>query len=725
MSNFALPRFITKNTSSPAFQKCLMFGYVFMIAVLAFLGMYLLKDPRRLAITGWAGLISLGFVGIWRWSWVGLHLVRSWIYQGIVFPRWRHRANAIPLADLPPVCLLVPTYKEKPWITERVFRSIALEARSLSQPITVATVSSGPEEDEAIVAALRLGDPTLASVRVFHAIDPGDGKRKALADGLRAIAQLDLPANTVIGLMDGDSEFTPGTLRQTLPFFHLFPNVGALTTDESPYVVGSYFFSEWFHLRFAQRHYMMSSISLSKKVLCLTGRFSLYRSEPALHPDFAAQLENDTLDDWLWGRFKFLSGDDKTTWYWMLRHTQYDLLYIPDVLVYSIESISGSLLNRVYQNMRRWFGNMLRNGNRALALGPKRLGGFVYLCLIDQRLSMWTSLVSPCLLLIAILKFNWIAVGLLVSWLVLSRSLTLILIFWGRESPLKPIHLPILLFTQWSSAFIKIWTLMNLPKQRWFNRGDRKLSSEGKAWIQWIRGVTSSWMLWLQGFSFGLLLFALLGWVDPIQDTIGFFRSASLKEIPSLTYVEVANYGVIPNDGKDDALALQKLIDQLPAKELVKVKLPIGELDLFSALKLYRNHTILEGQGTGRTILKVHSSGNSTGISNVGLLIQPSDYFGDSTTLLSANKTKKSSQLKAPIAGIEVRDITFTSDRLVKDQTTGIMIKDVENVSLKNLEFDSSFQDAILLDKEKGVHLEYITMNGSAIKNKSSIISQN
>jgi glycosyltransferase Alg8 len=336
---------------------------------------------------------------------------------------------------------------------------------------------------------------------------------------------------------------------------------------------------------------------------------------------------------------------------------------------------------------------------------------------------MWTSLVSPCLLLIAILKFNWIAVGLLVSWLVLSRSLTLIFIFWDRESPLKPIHLPILLFTQWSSALIKIWTLMNLPKQRWFNRGDRKLSSEGKAWIQWIRRATSSWMLWLQGFSFGLLLFALLGWVDPIQDTIGFFRSASLKEIPSLIYVEAANYGVVPNDGKDDALALQKLIDQLPAKELVKVKLPIGELDLFSALKLYRNHTILEGQGTGRTILKVHSSGNSTGIGNAGLLIQPSDQ--GSTTLLSANKTMKNSQFKAPLTDVEVRDITFTSDPLVKDKIAGIMIKDVDNISLKSLEFDSSFQDAILLDKEIDVHLEYITVNGSAIKNKSSIISQN
>jgi len=85
----------------------------------------------------------------------------------------------------------------------------------------------------------------------------------------------------------------------------------------------------------------------------------------------------------------------------------------------------------------------------------------------------------------------------------------------------------------------------------------------------------------------------------------------------------------------------------------------------------------------------------------------------------------KNSQFKAPLTDIEVRDITFTSDPLVKDKITGIMIKDVDNISLKSLEFDSSFQDAILLDKEKSVHLEYITIKGSAIKNKSSIISQN
>ncbi|NJR66450.1 MAG: glycosyltransferase family 2 protein [Leptolyngbyaceae cyanobacterium CRU_2_3] len=147
-----------------------------------------------------------------------------------------------------------------------------------------------------------------------------------------------------------------------------------MTTDELPLVTGSYVFSEWFHLRQAQRHYHMCSVSLSRKVTCLTGRFSLFRAETALDSTFADQLEIDTLNDWLWGNFKFLSGDDKSTWYWLLKRG-YDMIYVPDVAIYSIEAVSGSLLRRAYQNMRRWYGNMLRNSGRAIALGPKNPAG--------------------------------------------------------------------------------------------------------------------------------------------------------------------------------------------------------------------------------------------------------------------------------------------------------------------------------------------------------------
>ena len=92
----------------------------------AVIGLYLLRnDADRLALSGWENLIVLGTVGLWRWCWMMLHAIRSCFYRVWVFPRWRRKANRIPLEQLPPVAIVIPTYKEKPWITERVFGAIA------------------------------------------------------------------------------------------------------------------------------------------------------------------------------------------------------------------------------------------------------------------------------------------------------------------------------------------------------------------------------------------------------------------------------------------------------------------------------------------------------------------------------------------------------------------------------------------------------------------------
>src|SRR3546814_8639196 len=45
--------------------------------------------------------------------------------------------------------------------------------------------------------------------------------------------------------------------------------------------------------------------------------------------------------------------------------------------------------------MRRWFGNMCRTSGRAIALGPRRMGLFTWWCIVDQRLSIWTTLIGP------------------------------------------------------------------------------------------------------------------------------------------------------------------------------------------------------------------------------------------------------------------------------------------------------------------------------------------
>lgn len=416
----------------------------------------------------WLGLAGVGVIGTWRWSWLGVQVLRGRIYQHWVFPRWRRRADTVPLRDCPAVCLLVPTYKEKPWITERVFQAIAQEALSLPKPITLLVTSSSDEENARIRAILRAVDPTMKSIRLIQQVQSGEGKRKAMAEGLKALAQLNLPADTLVALMDGDSELSPGSLQRCLPFFKMFPKLGALTTDNFSHTVGSYLFSEWFHLRLALRHYHMCSVSLARKVTCLTGRFALFRAEAALDPGFINLLENDRLEDWLWGEFKFLSGDDKSSWFWVLKQG-YEMLYLPDVVIYNHETISGALLNRAYENMRRWYGNMLRSNGRALALGPSKTGWFLWWCLLDQRLSIWTALITPGMLTIALLRGKWFVATLLCAWVLTTRPLYLIMIFWGRRSSLKLIHLPLLVGSLWSSALIKVWTQMNLSQQKWAN----------------------------------------------------------------------------------------------------------------------------------------------------------------------------------------------------------------------------------------------------------------
>ncbi len=475
-------------------------------------------------------IFGLGVIGAWRWGLFFMRLMRSKYYQSWTFPRWRKLATQVPSEAIPKVCLIVPTYREQSWITERVFRAIVLEAYTLEQPLMVFVSSSSDQENDVIQSIVKANDPD-NRVRLILRTQQ-HGKRKALADSLRELATMGISDSTIIALMDGDSELAPGVLRKTLPFFLLFPKLGALTTDEIPVVRGSYCFSEWLHLRFVQRHYQMCSDALSRKVMCLTGRFSLFRGDAALHPGFADQLEFDQLDDWLWGRFKFLSGDDKSTWFWLLKN-RYEMLYIPDALVYSIETVSGSALERAIANMRRWFGNMLRNNGRALALGPKVTGWGIWCGLLDQRLSIWTSLILPSVLLLSVFQGQWFIAGLLVFWTLLTRPIMLMLIFIGRQSHLKPIHIGLLITMQWFSSLIKIWAQMNLAQQKWTNRGNQSIDINGSILERFLKRSASWLMIMVQVSTFIMIVLMLVGQLRPWEDPTvhQFYQRVSQKKL--------------------------------------------------------------------------------------------------------------------------------------------------------------------------------------------------
>ena len=207
-------------------------------------------------------------------------------------------------------------------------------------------------------------------IRVIRQTQPG--KRVAIALLLRAMAREGLGSEDIVAFMDGDFVLLPGALSRSLALFATDPQLHAVTTDEDVVVHGPRWIQSWLSLRFAQRRLTMQSHAVSGRVLTLTGRFSVFRATHITTEEFIRLLEADHLNHWLWGTFRFLSGDDKSTWYALLQK-DVRMLYVPDACGYTIEHIEGNGIGRMWENLRRWSGNMLRNGARAIALGPRRM----------------------------------------------------------------------------------------------------------------------------------------------------------------------------------------------------------------------------------------------------------------------------------------------------------------------------------------------------------------
>ena len=128
--------------------------------------------------------------------------------------------------------------------------------------------------------------------------------------------------------MDGDSYLERGLFFKTLPIFCMDRKIGAVTTNELAYInTKSQWYKDWFNLKFGQRHILFQSHSLSRKVLTLTGRFSIFRSSIVVREDFIRMIENDILAHPLHGKFRFLMGDDKSSWFYLLKNKMGHVVY--------------------------------------------------------------------------------------------------------------------------------------------------------------------------------------------------------------------------------------------------------------------------------------------------------------------------------------------------------------------------------------------------------------
>jgi len=444
-------------------------------------------DPNVKSIT-----LTIGFLGIWRYGWWFTHAVRAHIYGRYVYPSLRNKARKIWEDGWRPphMHFMMTTYNEHRDITEKVIRSILVEIRNSGVPGTIWLGSAVRFDEDIVVNFIRREakdiDVTLKIIR-----QNVSGKRAAIGLVLRAMSRANIGMDDLVIFMDGDFILSEGAVGRCVPLFKLYPHLQACTTDEEVICIGPRWVEIWLKMRFSQRRLAMQSHALSNRVLTLTGRMSVFRAKHLQTIEFIRLLEADHLRHWLWGDFRFLSGDDKSTWYYMLKHNV-QMLYIPDALGYTVEVIDGSGMDRMVQNFRRWSGNMLRNGSRAIALGPKSMPFFIWWCLLDQRISMWTMLLSPVLAVVATMIVGPTYLLSYIIFVALSRMLLSLFLF--RYSRKIEMAYPwILYLNQLINAAVKVYCIFRLSKQKWSNRGDQSSTSDASQLVDAARNSMAAW----------------------------------------------------------------------------------------------------------------------------------------------------------------------------------------------------------------------------------------
>lgn len=443
-----------------------LFGWACLFSVIALIGSLL--EPEYLDPEHKKFLFLLGIVGGWRYSNAIMHYCRGIYFLHWKFPRMRKAVDAMGDDALPShIYMVVTSFRIPPETTFKVYQSVFRECLRLSVPVTV------------IISIVEKGDERLIREIMEREVSPGQeidlvvirargtGKRDGLAHAFRALSR-QMPADdAVVGVVDGDTLLLPGCVENAVKFFGYLPTVGGITTNEFCEVEGGKLVRDWHTMRFVQRHINMCSMALSKRVLTMTGRLSFFRASAMIQPEFIQDVEADYLDHWRLGRFQFLTGDDKSSWFSLMTQG-WDTFYVPDSDTLTIEHPpDNNFFKATRQLMYRWYGNSLRQNYRSIRiLGWKRLGLFTTYVLYDQRVSMWTCLLGLTATLTATFLYSVEYLLIYLFWIIVSRTIvTCLFVFSGHK--IDPIYPFALYYNQVVGSVMKVYTMFHMDKQSW------------------------------------------------------------------------------------------------------------------------------------------------------------------------------------------------------------------------------------------------------------------
>jgi len=706
-------------------------------------------------------LVGIAFLAVWRYGLLLVNYLRAIIYAWHVYPQYLKTIEAIDFdARFPDtIYFIIPSYKEDSWVTTEVFQSLIEEINRVPCNAVI-VVSTATDYEDGVIRNVYDSHPNTKNMKIIFQ-KQNSGKRIAMGNALRVVAREynknEEDTNSVTFFMDGDTYIPLDTLKKSLPFFKIDSKLGALTTNEVGLIESqSNWYKDWFSLKFAQRHLLFQSHSLSKRVLTLTGRFSLFRTTAVIQEGFISLIENDIIIDPNFGKFRFLMGDDKSSWYYMMKQG-WNLLYLPDVIAYSLESRDGDFLEISRTLPYRWYGNTLRNNKRARALKNQPL--FIKYLFYDQLALMWTSLAGVVAVIFLSIFKSIFYLPLYLAWVIYVRIFQMgVFSSMGHKVSLRT--LPLMLYGQWYGSYIKIRAFFNLTDQKWSKAGGEVQTADNDtAVIEYrIAKYYSNYRMY-----FFVSVFLLL--IATIQTQLLKLPTFDLLASEMQSKNEILFSGVV-NDSKDDAFALNKLIKNVPDDSVIR--LPRGRLDIYEPILISRSNITIIGDGT-LLISHLHNKeeavinifgkkGYSVGVTQSGtynsikldvklkrsvkqkqllLLEQANDEAFVYDTLGSKKWYKKYPILRSEIieaARYEEGQIVmqFVSKSQIEANAKIYEIFPVSNVALKDISIDSIFDtqkykhvyenvdENLKIDGIKMQYASYIDLENISIKNSGS-----
>jgi len=367
----------------------------------------------------------LGVLGLIRWSFWLIRRIPAVLYRPVID------------GDRLPMSVVVPVYQEDP-----VVLAAAIESwldNHVSEVVLVIDESD------------RVCQEVASRYPVTVIITDVPGKRDALRRGWNH-ARTEL-----VALVDSDTIWAP-TVAAAVSKPFADPQIGGVGTRQSVY--GTTGFLARITDMFLDHRYFDENASqsyLGRAVSCLSGRTAVYRRQLLL------DVEQDFMNETFWG-VPALSGDDKRLTTLILERGY--LTYMQRSA--QVWSTFPTTWRVFFRQRLRWARNTWRSDLRALSNRWVYRHPFLAFTMMDKAISSFTLLFGPAFLIYSIFQQNWIFVVVLVLWWQISRSAKLL-----PHLRQRPSSFPFILgyvVVSWVMAFIKIYALFTIRKQRWLTR---------------------------------------------------------------------------------------------------------------------------------------------------------------------------------------------------------------------------------------------------------------